>query len=323
MGITSSGAPHHAKHENGGADEVDATGLTGVGGGSALKLTRTYKAFATQNVLDATLTAVTFDQEVIDDDAQHSTVTNTSRVTVVATDVYDIMCAVKWDGDASGSYRRCEIWVNGVDLLDDDANQTPVADKVQHVFVPGTSLTAGDYVEVKVQQDSGGTRTIVTGFATTFVLVRRGTSFQAFESNGAGALTMTSAYDTIAQYDAGDGVVGSISMYGGLVDVNAAIGGDSVEILADASVPSISMFVFGTGIATEIIMDLDFSVVTSGSFVATAGGATKQHRLTNSDGVVFPNLAADPTPGYESQTYWNTVTHKLRCWDGTSWNNLF
>lgn len=50
---------------------------------------------------------------------------------------------------------------------------------------------------------------------------------------------------------------------------------------------------------------------------------TKQ-RFSNGEGVIWPNVAADPDIGdsEEGQTYFNTVTKKFRGFDGTSWVDL-
>lgn len=37
----------------------------------------------------------------------------------------------------------------------------------------------------------------------------------------------------------------------------------------------------------------------------------------------FQQLAAAPATPTEGQTYYDTVLHKARTWNGSSWNNLF
>ena len=37
----------------------------------------------------------------------------------------------------------------------------------------------------------------------------------------------------------------------------------------------------------------------------------------------FQRLAAAPSSPIEGATYYDTVLHKARTWDGTAWNNLF
>jgi hypothetical protein len=41
------------------------------------------------------------------------------------------------------------------------------------------------------------------------------------------------------------------------------------------------------------------------------------------NGVRMPRLAADPASPATGQTYYNTVSNKLRCWDGTAWQVLW
>ena len=59
----------------------------------------------------------------------------------------------------------------------------------------------------------------------------------------------------------------------------------------------------------------------------TAGGTTAapKHVLVGGHGVVFPLLSADPSGPHstEGQVYMNTTTHKLRCYNGSTWNDLF
>lgn len=60
----------------------------------------------------------------------------------------------------------------------------------------------------------------------------------------------------------------------------------------------------------------------TGSVVLNAPTAGR-HSLSGGKGVLFPTLSADPSSPSAGQVYYNTTTHKLKCYDGTSWNDLF
>ena len=111
---------------------------------------------ATQNVTNASNTVLTADSELYDLDSMHSTVSNTSRITATTAGKYRIGAVVEWDSGATG---RCEVYllVNG-----STAHALSIAASVAGLTQNGTTiltLAAGDYVEVRVWQNSGGTRT--------------------------------------------------------------------------------------------------------------------------------------------------------------------
>jgi hypothetical protein len=50
--------------------------------------------------------------------------------------------------------------------------------------------------------------------------------------------------------------------------------------------------------------------------------ATDQVRINATKGLLWPRLAADPSPAEEGLTYFNTTTKKYRGYDGTTWSDL-
>lgn len=54
-----------------------------------------------------------------------------------------------------------------------------------------------------------------------------------------------------------------------------------------------------------------------------ATDSSSWHTLYGGSGLKFPDLAADPTSPFENLTYYNTTTHKLRTYDGSSWHDLW
>lgn len=45
--------------------------------------------------------------------------------------------------------------------------------------------------------------------------------------------------------------------------------------------------------------------------------------ITHGEGVVFPNLGSAPGSPSAGQVYFDTGSAKLRCWDGSAWNDLW
>lgn len=110
----------------------------------------------TQNVSTSSNTTLTADSELYDLDSMHSTVTNTSRITATTAGKYRIGALVEWDSDATGR-REVYLLVNGSTV-----HTLTIGNAVAGMTQNGTkilTLSAGDYVEVRVWQNSGGTRT--------------------------------------------------------------------------------------------------------------------------------------------------------------------
>jgi hypothetical protein len=100
-------------------------------------------------------TALTFDSELYDTDAMHSTSVNTGRLTCVTPGLYMIGAAVRWDTNATG-YRHIQIRLNGGSII--GSAIIPAATGIptgQVINVPYV-LAVGDYVECTVVQTSGG-----------------------------------------------------------------------------------------------------------------------------------------------------------------------
>lgn len=121
----------------------------------------------TQSLTNGAWTTLLFDSEDFDDDAYHSTVTNTSRLVVPTTGRYLIYGQCAFVNNATGA-RGLWITVNGATTFV----------KGCFVFVPNVGatygtfpeivcelqLTAGDYVELSAFQDSGGA--LISGSAS-------------------------------------------------------------------------------------------------------------------------------------------------------------
>jgi CheY-specific phosphatase CheX len=132
-------------------DSTAATGLVWKGAISASVYNST--AFVVANT---TFTTLTFDSESWDTDSMHSTVTNTSRITVPKTGYYRIELQGIWQGSATGG-RGTRFLNNGSSIF----TQFVKSDNGDYnYYFPYTAkLTANDYVEAQVYQDSGGNLT--------------------------------------------------------------------------------------------------------------------------------------------------------------------
>ena len=118
---------------------------------------RAYKA-AVQSVNTATDTALLYDSERFDNAAFHSTSSNTSRFTVPtgAGGKYLIGSSVYVVANGGGSGRSLWWELNATTRI--GQQNGPVSASTNTSLAPATvyALSAADYVEAKVNQDSGG-----------------------------------------------------------------------------------------------------------------------------------------------------------------------
>lgn len=136
---------------------------------------------ANQSIATGTLTALSFNSEMIDTNSLHSTITNTSRITVFpgGAGLWHVGYSVRWATNGTG-YRVATVLKNG-------STSTYYA----YSLLPGTSagpitqtgsdiirLLDNDYVEVRVEQTSGGALNVegdnVAAGLTTFWAFRLG-----------------------------------------------------------------------------------------------------------------------------------------------------
>lgn len=141
------------------ADSTTATGLkwAAAASGSTFVGVSVYQANL-QTIANNTATALTFTSENYDTDGFHSTVTNTSRLTVPSGKggYYEIKMQGYWDQSATG-IRQARLYKNGAVLMYSGDFETDDAS----AYVPSmvsmvTNLAVGDYIEFYVYQTSGG-----------------------------------------------------------------------------------------------------------------------------------------------------------------------
>lgn len=117
-----------------------------------------------------TATVLNADTENYDNDSMHSTVTNTSRITIQTAGRYLLTAAVGFAANATGN-RSIEFKLNGValsggTLLASSGSTNSTAIVLTRTLV----LAAADYVEVTATQRSGGAlNTTLSEFAALFL----------------------------------------------------------------------------------------------------------------------------------------------------------
>lgn len=130
---------------------------------------------ANQSLTNATFTALTFDTEDLDTDAFHSTVSNTSRLTAPFAGKFLVYGAIGFASNTTG-YRMLQILQDGATALQ-VVTAAPVngADTYLTAFTV-VALTAGQYVELRGLQTSGGALNSVfnAGQAPAFGMIELG-----------------------------------------------------------------------------------------------------------------------------------------------------
>lgn len=132
----------------------------------AVPTAQAYKSATSQSLTTATYAAVTFDAEAWDNNAIHSTASNTSRMVAPQAGKYRVTATIAFEGNTTG-YRAINFRVNG------DTNQrfgSQTANPVNGATLLTTStelnLAANDYVEVWAFQNSGGALNVLSETAS-------------------------------------------------------------------------------------------------------------------------------------------------------------
>ena len=145
-----------------------------------------------------------------------------------------------------------------------------------------------------------------------------GVEFRAESGGGGGGLTPLytdapairlpddASYTRFSQGDAGDGSVAYIDFTDGETTIVASIDGVDFAVITLTYTGNILISPKSGGV-------INLNTSGSGSLVSQTGG----------DGFVFVNRNSDPSSPVKGQTYFNTVSNKLKTWDGSAWNNLW
>ena len=137
-------------------------GAGGAGGsGGPAEIVRATKS-APQTIADSTLVDITFDGEDYDDGNYHDNVTNPERFTVSEDGTYYVLGQIEYAANVTGE-RTLEFRLNGTTRL--AVNRGPAAPVSEtRIQVSGTfKLTAGDYITLRAQQNTGGNLDVLAG----------------------------------------------------------------------------------------------------------------------------------------------------------------
>jgi hypothetical protein len=117
-------------------------------------------------------TPVLLNAEQFDTDNMHSTITNTSRMTVVTPGVYDIKGSCGFALNSAG-IRNLYISKNGVNLAANyGGTPTPGYGASLEVTCPDVTLAVGDYIEMQALQTSGAALNSVPDGTLTWLTMR-------------------------------------------------------------------------------------------------------------------------------------------------------
>lgn len=117
------------------------------------------------SVANTTWVAVPWASEDFDTDGYHDNVTNNTRVTIPTGKAgkYAIIGFGGWDANQGGSFRHMRLYKNGTAVK---LTTVKPADSYPTIWMNSVlNLAVGDYVELYVYQDSGGTRTFYNSAA--------------------------------------------------------------------------------------------------------------------------------------------------------------
>lgn len=110
---------------------------------------------ATVSIAHNSSSTLAFDSERWDGNTMHSTSANTGRLTCQKAGKYLIFGNVQWAGNATG-IRQTTIRLNGTTSLAATTTATTGTQLVDQSVSTVMDLSASDYVELLVLQDSGG-----------------------------------------------------------------------------------------------------------------------------------------------------------------------
>jgi hypothetical protein len=115
----------------------------------------------TQAIANDTPTILSWDTEDYDTDGMHSTVTNNSRITIITAGKYVVTANAKFATSiAAGTGARIEILLNGTTVLASQSTGAVGTSAPSVNVVDARDFASGDYIEVQVYHNSGGSEDI-------------------------------------------------------------------------------------------------------------------------------------------------------------------
>lgn len=125
------------------------------------------------SIANNTLTTVPFTTELYDTDTMHDNTTNPERITFTTAGYYLVTFVCAWNKNIVGD-RLAQIRKNGTDVLAMESKRTGGADLlVGHSITIEDSFSAGNYIEARVQQTSGGNLLLLGDSFSPFFLAER------------------------------------------------------------------------------------------------------------------------------------------------------
>ena len=112
------------------------------------------------SIADSTWTTITYDSEVYDTDAFHSTTTNTSRITIPTGKggKYQVFANIIFSGNTTGN-RSVSLLVNGAETFRAYGTRPDATSASNYLLQTTDTFNAGDYLEIRIFQGSGGSLT--------------------------------------------------------------------------------------------------------------------------------------------------------------------
>lgn len=131
----------------------------------AIMRCRLYLSAATTSIADNLATAVSWDSEDYDVGALHSVSSNTDRVTIPSSGdgLYLVIGQVKWATSASAKKRGASLFKNGAIQAAHDGSADDDGDGMTQQVAALLNLVATDYVQMKVEQDTGAALNLLGG----------------------------------------------------------------------------------------------------------------------------------------------------------------
>lgn len=116
---------------------------------------RVYNSAAIATVSGAALLTLTFNSERYDEGGLHSTAVNTGRLTAPVAGKYSVGASVRWASNAVG-YRQLSLARSGTTSIARQLGPAASGTVTYQSVQTEIELAAGDWIEVQVQQNSGG-----------------------------------------------------------------------------------------------------------------------------------------------------------------------
>lgn len=159
--MTTAGTAVWALLANANVDAAAAIAQTKLG---AMDRVLAYKSAAAQGIPNASEQTLSLESEAFDNNNLHDNVTNNSRLTAATTGLYMIWGLAAYDSNATG-IRELYVRLDGSTRIATGSLPGPA----QYVTVFQLySLTAGQYIELRTWQNSGGTLNVNNGQANCY-----------------------------------------------------------------------------------------------------------------------------------------------------------